>query len=150
MQFWNGFANLLFMIYFSLFNSSGFSLEYFQDIFAEHHFAIYYQNSLVVLFLVIIGNVIFCSMVSYALSRHQFKGKKIIFSMVLISLMIPKQILLIPIFILFFIWINYFYSFFFLLISFLTHCFHLISFFFLLALSLFCLFLKKLKFFFFF
>lgn len=50
-------------------------------------------------FVCIIGtalNVIFNSMAGYALARLQFKGRQTIFYLVLVSIMVPAQVLLIP------------------------------------------------------
>lgn len=55
-------------------------------------------NSLIVTVSITIGNLIFNSMAGYALARYNFKGKKTLFYYVLGTMMVPTQIILIPIF----------------------------------------------------
>ncbi|HON56325.1 MAG TPA: carbohydrate ABC transporter permease [bacterium] len=63
-------------------------------------FGKYFYNTIIVTLLVILGNLIFDTMVAYALSRKEFYGKKLIFLFILARMMIPVQVLIIPVFIL--------------------------------------------------
>ncbi len=88
-----------------LFDEIGTKLKFptfsnFIDVWQEHNFARYIFNSGLVSFIVVLGNLIFCSMVAYAFARKQFKGKEVLFAMVLATMMIPPQVTIIPIFIL--------------------------------------------------
>ena len=47
-----------------------------------------------------LGNVVFCSMLGYALAKLEFRGKRIIFVLVLGMLMVPAIAILVPLFVL--------------------------------------------------
>ena len=57
-------------------------------------------NSLVVASLTVVGNVIFASMAGYAFSKINFKGRKWLFGMILVAMMIPYQVTQVPLYIL--------------------------------------------------
>ncbi|UCE19463.1 MAG: carbohydrate ABC transporter permease [Gemmatimonadota bacterium] len=57
-------------------------------------------NSLIVSASVTASVLVFSSMVGYALSRLKFKGREIIFTVILFTMMIPFQITLIPMYVL--------------------------------------------------
>ena len=57
------------------------------------------KNTVIFAGSVTIISVLFDSMAGYAFARFSFKGKKIIFTFVLITMMIPFQVLMIPLFI---------------------------------------------------
>jgi multiple sugar transport system permease protein len=60
----------------------------------------WYINSIVVAFSIIIGNLLFGIPAAFAFSRANFPGRNALFFVVLITLMIPGEVLLLPIFIL--------------------------------------------------
>ncbi|MDI6793719.1 MAG: carbohydrate ABC transporter permease [bacterium] len=76
------------------------SLDNFRDVWQSGPFARYTFNSVLVTGVVILTNLIFSSMVGYAFARSRFRGKQILFGLIVASLMIPKQVLIIPVFIL--------------------------------------------------
>ncbi len=47
-----------------------------------------------------LGNLLFCSMVGYALAKMDFPGKRLLFFMVMITLMIPSVVTFVPLFVL--------------------------------------------------
>src|SRR5688572_1337443 len=53
-------------------------------------------NSLFVSAVVTFGVLVFGSMVGYALARHHFKGRNLIFYMIIFTMTLPFQITLIP------------------------------------------------------
>jgi len=55
-------------------------------------------NSIVTTLIITVANLLFNSMAGYALARYEFRGKKIIFFYVLGTMMIPTQIIMIPIY----------------------------------------------------
>lgn len=59
-------------------------------------FATYFKNSFLITGVATVGTVISSSLVAYAFSRIQFKGRKIWFACMLITMMLPGQIILIP------------------------------------------------------
>lgn len=71
-------------------------------------FSTFYLNTFMLVVFVIIGNLITCSMTAYAFARLHFSFKKVLFVIVLGTLMLPHHVLLIPQYLLFhsFGWIN--------------------------------------------
>ena len=51
---------------------------------------------MIVLTAVLVTNVVFSLLVGYAFARYRFPGKKILFWLVLATLMIPRQTLMVP------------------------------------------------------
>jgi multiple sugar transport system permease protein len=49
---------------------------------------------------VTLGNLVFCSMLGYVLAKAEFAGKKLLFRIVLGTLMIPGMVTLVPLFVL--------------------------------------------------
>ncbi len=60
----------------------------------------FFFNSVVVALVVVAGNIVFCSMVAYALAKLDFPGKKVLFGLVLLTLMVPGVVTLVPMFVL--------------------------------------------------
>lgn len=56
----------------------------------------FFLNSIILAALVVTSNVIFCSLAAYSLSRKRFRGADIIFSLILMSMMIPVHVRIIP------------------------------------------------------
>lgn len=63
-------------------------------------FGQFLTNSVVVAVVVVLGNLVFCSMVGYALAKMDFPGKRALFLLVLMTLMVPGVVTLIPMFVL--------------------------------------------------
>jgi multiple sugar transport system permease protein len=59
----------------------------------------FFTNSIVVALLTVLGNLVFCSMVGYALAKMDFPGKKVLFAVVLITLMVPGIVTFVPLFV---------------------------------------------------
>jgi multiple sugar transport system permease protein len=76
------------------------TLANYQDLFERQNFLRFFINSSVVAFFVTAGNVIFCSMLGYALAKLHFPGKKILFAVVLATLMVPGVVTFMPLFVL--------------------------------------------------
>lgn len=64
-------------------------------------FTTFYRNSFVIAFLVVIGNLISCSLTAYAFARLQFRWKQPMFALMLATLMLPYHVTLIPQYVLF-------------------------------------------------
>lgn len=60
-----------------------------------------YWNSLVVTVISLVGQLLFASMAAYAFAKLQFRGKNLVFMMLLASMMIPTEATIIPQFMLF-------------------------------------------------
>jgi ABC-type glycerol-3-phosphate transport system permease component len=64
-------------------------------------FGLYYFNTLKITALNILGTLLSCSLVAFAFARLQFRGKHILFLLVISTTMIPIHVLIIPRFVLF-------------------------------------------------
>jgi len=64
-------------------------------------FFTYLRNTLQICFFCIIGTVLSCSIVAYGLSRIQWPGREVVFLLALSTLMLPYQVTMIPLFLIF-------------------------------------------------
>jgi len=76
------------------------TLKNYVDVWMSANFNRYFLNSVIVTVAVTILNIILDSIVAYALSRKDFKGANLILLLILATMMIPAQVLMIPLFIL--------------------------------------------------
>ncbi|MGB3827390.1 MAG: carbohydrate ABC transporter permease [Ornithinimicrobium sp.] len=76
------------------------TLGNYAELFTRLNFGRYFVNSTVVAVVVTAGNLIFCSMVGYALVMLNFRGKKLLFALILGTLMIPGVVTFVPLFVL--------------------------------------------------
>jgi multiple sugar transport system permease protein len=72
----------------------------YEDLFSRLNFVGYFLNSTIVATFVTVGNVVFCSMLGYALAKLHFPGKRILFAVVLGTLMVPGVVTFMPLFVL--------------------------------------------------
>ena len=72
----------------------------YDDLFSKANFPRYFLNSAVVALAVTAGNVIFCSMVGYALAKLRFRGRTGLFILVMGTLMVPGVVTFVPLFVL--------------------------------------------------
>ncbi|MBT2653072.1 carbohydrate ABC transporter permease [Oceanobacillus sp. ISL-73] len=80
-------------------NLSELSLDNYTYLFTQAgEYWAWYGNSLVISALTIILSLFFSSMVGYALAVYDFKGKNLFFVLVLLILMIPFEILMLPLY----------------------------------------------------
>nr|WP_322744814.1 carbohydrate ABC transporter permease [Phormidium sp. LEGE 05292] len=76
------------------------TFDNFIRVWETNPFAQYLFNSTLVAGLTVILNLLFCALAAYPLARLQFKGRNIIFAVIVSTIMIPFQIVMIPLFIL--------------------------------------------------
>lgn len=76
------------------------TLDNYERWLSQLNYGQYFTNSIVVAVAVVLGNIIFCSMVGYALAKMQFPGKKVLFALVMLTLMVPGVVTLVPMFVL--------------------------------------------------
>lgn len=74
--------------------------ENYQQLFTQLDFPTFFMNSAIVAIVTAAGNMVFCSMLGYALAKLHFPGKKLVFALVLGTLMIPGVVTFIPLFVL--------------------------------------------------
>ncbi|WP_376778680.1 carbohydrate ABC transporter permease [Phytoactinopolyspora halotolerans] len=59
----------------------------------------FFLNSTVVAVFTVLGNLLFCSMVGYALAKIEFVGKRALFVLVMVTLMVPGVVTFVPLFV---------------------------------------------------
>jgi len=75
---------------------SHFALHNYVDAWRAAPFGRYFFNSIFVAASVTLGQLISCSLAAYAFARLRFPGKALLFTLFLSTLMIPRQITLVP------------------------------------------------------
>jgi multiple sugar transport system permease protein len=74
--------------------------ENYHQLFTQLDFPTYFMNSAIVAGTVAIGNMVFCSMLGYALAKLDFPGRRLLFGIVLGTLMVPGVVTFVPLFVL--------------------------------------------------
>ena len=72
----------------------------YRELFTRLDFPTYILNSALVALAVTLGNLVFCSMLGYALAKLDFPGKRVLFGLVLATLMVPGVVTFVPLFVL--------------------------------------------------
>lgn len=72
----------------------------YTQLFTKLDFPRFFMNSAIVAVAVAAGNMVFCSMLGYALAKLDFPGKKAVFAVVLGTLMVPGVVTFVPLFVL--------------------------------------------------
>jgi multiple sugar transport system permease protein len=73
--------------------------ENYRDLFDRLDFPRYFLNSTVAALAVTAGNLLFCSMLGYALAKLEFPGKRILTGLMLGTLMVPAVVTFLPLFV---------------------------------------------------
>ena len=69
--------------------------------FQTHPFATWYMNTLILVVCNVVGGLLSSSLVAYAFARIQFRGRNVLFVLLLATMMLPSQVTLIPVFYMF-------------------------------------------------
>ncbi len=87
---------------------SNFSLDNFIKAWTSQPFTQYFVNSTIVVIGTTIGQLISCSLVAYGFARFSFKGRDVLFIILLATMMVPWDVTMIPMYMEFnaFGWIN--------------------------------------------
>ncbi|EOS39023.1 hypothetical protein C808_02340 [Lachnospiraceae bacterium M18-1] len=72
------------------------NLDNFKEAIASLPFGNLYLNTILMVFFRVVCAVVFSSMAGYAFAKLKFRGKKILFGIVLIQMSLPSQIFIIP------------------------------------------------------
>lgn len=64
-------------------------------------FLVFFRNSFIVCGLAVVGNILSCSLAAYAFARLDFSFKKILFALMLVTMMLPYHVVIIPQYIIF-------------------------------------------------
>lgn len=81
---------------FYIFPKNGWHFENFANVWKSYDFFVLYKNTLLFILFRVICACLTATMAGYAFARLNFPGKKVMFSLVLIQMMIPSQIYIIP------------------------------------------------------
>jgi multiple sugar transport system permease protein len=73
-----------------------FAWKNYQEILIDHKFLRFGVNSIIISILAAIGQLFTCSLAGFAFARLQFRGSKILFALLLATMMIPVQVVIIP------------------------------------------------------
>lgn len=76
------------------------TLANYGTLFDRLDFPTYFTNSAVVAILTTVGNLLFCSAAGYALAKLRFPGKRVLFAVVLGTIMVPSIVTMVPLFVL--------------------------------------------------
>ncbi|WP_072619204.1 carbohydrate ABC transporter permease [Spirulina major] len=76
------------------------TLANFRTVWQSYPFGQYLTNSVIVASLTVTLNLLFCSLAAYPLARLSFRGRDVIFASVVSTIMIPFQIVMIPLYVL--------------------------------------------------
>ena len=77
---------------------SNLTIDNYKNVFKDIPLSIYFLNSLVVASITTIGQVLFASLAGYAFARMNFKYRDGLFLLILITMLIPPQVNIIPLF----------------------------------------------------
>lgn len=75
-----------------------YSMLNYREALSSDSFARYFANSIVVGCVVTAGNILFCFLTGYALARRRVPGSRLVFASLLAVLIIPPQVIMIPLF----------------------------------------------------
>jgi len=96
--------NLSFVSNSEIFSSAGkiihtnLTIDNYKNVFKEIPLSIYFMNSLIVASISTAGQVIIAALAGYAFARLNFKYKNALFLLVLITMLVPPQVNIIPLF----------------------------------------------------
>lgn len=64
------------------------------------------RNTIIICFFVVVGTLLSCSLVAYGLSKIEWKGRNVLFVVILSTMMLPYQVIMIPVFAIF-VWLGW-------------------------------------------
>jgi multiple sugar transport system permease protein len=79
----------------------GFTWQNFADVFTVGHLGRWFVNSAIVSTVATVFTVLTCSMAGYAFAKIGFVGRKLLFVLVIAGLMVPKEAMFVPLFLMF-------------------------------------------------
>jgi len=76
------------------------TLDNYRELFERLDFPRYFWNSTIIAGLITGSNLMFCSMVGYALAKIEFRGRDKLFVLIIATMMVPSSVTLVPLFVL--------------------------------------------------
>ncbi len=77
---------------------SGVRWQNYREVLELSQFPRWFANSMIVTVIVVLSNLLLCSLAGYAFARIKFFGRDVVFVLVLATMMIPFQVIMIPTF----------------------------------------------------
>lgn len=90
---WAAVHNSAFVTQFSI--SAPLTLENFKTAWGQAPFLRYMFNTVVITAMILVAQLVICTLSAYALARIEFKGRHIVFALILVQLMVVPEILLV-------------------------------------------------------
>lgn len=81
-------------------NVSSFGLAAFADVFTKIPVWLYVWNSVLVTVIVAVGQMLSAAMAGYVFARFEFRSKRLLFGLILATMMVPMQVTIVPVFML--------------------------------------------------
>jgi multiple sugar transport system permease protein len=75
------------------------TVDNYREWFVALRIGTFFRNSAIVAVVTVLGNLLFCSMVGYALAKLEFAGKRVLFALVMTTLMVPGVVTFVPMFV---------------------------------------------------
>jgi len=75
------------------------TLDNYRQWFVALHIGTFFRNSAIVAVVTVLGNLVFCSMLGYAMAKLDFPGKRLLFALVMVTLMVPGVVTFVPLFV---------------------------------------------------
>lgn len=72
--------------------------ENFRTAFRQLDYLAFFKNSALVTIIATLGHVISCSFIGYGFARYRFRGKGILFGGVILSMLVPVQVIIFPLY----------------------------------------------------
>ncbi|MBC3936516.1 carbohydrate ABC transporter permease [Undibacterium rugosum] len=70
----------------------GVALDNFAEVFRVIPILAFYKNSILITVLTVAGKLVICSMAAYPLSRMQFRGRRLMIGVVLLTMVLPSEV----------------------------------------------------------
>jgi multiple sugar transport system permease protein len=67
---------------------------------ASQNFTLYFLNSAIIAIAITIGNLLFASLAGYSLAKFRYKGRNLLFLLILSTMMLPLEVTMVPLFLL--------------------------------------------------
>jgi len=76
------------------------TFQYYVEVWTQYNLARAFLNSILVAAGTVISNIVLCSLAAYPLARMRFRGSRLMFLLILCTMMVPFQLYMIPLFLL--------------------------------------------------
>ena len=76
----------------------GYTLQAYRAVLSQGNFPLWLFNSALVAVVVTVLTVAVCTLAAYGFSRTLFRGRKLLFTATIVAIMVPPQILIVPLF----------------------------------------------------